>query len=309
MLRLSVVSPNATYQLTPTVASINEGEVLIVNLTTTGVQLNQKIQYTLSGPGITQADFVGVSPDLTGEFTVVNGFASVTIPIASDVLLEGNETLTITLKNLEQTSATVTVNDTSVPVVVLDVINYPHPTMSTGRLIPQWGTPTVTSITSASWNGYTATTSDSYSNQTYWASFRPFILNDAGWALFEGGNGFGWLSSHSSMAAQGTTRWIQIDCPTPLTPTGFYFSYGGEQWGSVCYMSNFMLQGSNNGTDWITLRTVNGHNPAGHNHSDESKVLLFTITNVGTYTKFRLSYTHTDAGIGYSPIIEDFGLV
>ena len=92
--------------------TINEGEQLTITLNTTNVTSGTIITYTISGDGITAADF-GLT-ELTGNFTISNNTASVTLDIANDITTEGIETFTITLDDVVTLiSKTITIQDKS----------------------------------------------------------------------------------------------------------------------------------------------------------------------------------------------------
>jgi hypothetical protein len=103
-----------TYTLTsnPT-PSANEGTSVVITLTTTSITNGQTIPYTISGANITSADISGAS--LTGNFTVNNNTATLTLNIAADLTSEGAETLTLSVNINNNTNAAVslTINDTS----------------------------------------------------------------------------------------------------------------------------------------------------------------------------------------------------
>jgi plastocyanin len=102
-------TPAATYSLSSSAASVNEGSTLTITLTTTGVSDAVNVPYTISG--VTSADISDAS--LTGNLTVTSGTANVVLTIAEDNLTEGTETLVFALDNGEATQQ-VTINDTSV---------------------------------------------------------------------------------------------------------------------------------------------------------------------------------------------------
>ena len=92
-------------------ASVNEGGTVRFTISTQNVAAGTTIAYQITG--ITNADLA--SGSLTGTVTLdANGRAFVDIGLANDVLAEGAETLVFTLSN-GTSSATVTVNDTSIP--------------------------------------------------------------------------------------------------------------------------------------------------------------------------------------------------
>ena len=103
------LTPAATYSLSSSAASVNEGSTVTITLVTTGVSDAVNVPYTISG--VTSGDISDAS--LTGNLTVTNGTSNVVLTIAADALTEGAETLVFALDNGEATT-TVTINDTSV---------------------------------------------------------------------------------------------------------------------------------------------------------------------------------------------------
>ena len=96
-----------TFSIAAASTSVNEGLNAVFNLTTTKVAIGTEISYTLSG--ISTGDLA--SGSLTGKVAVgANGLSTITIPIASDSLTEGPETLTLTTQGV---SASTVINDTS----------------------------------------------------------------------------------------------------------------------------------------------------------------------------------------------------
>ena len=95
------------YSLSSNLASVNEGGSVTFTVGTANVPNGTLLPYTITG--VTSADIGGAS--LTGNFTAITG-TTLTLFLASDVLTEGNETLTITL-NGTSTSASVLIYDTS----------------------------------------------------------------------------------------------------------------------------------------------------------------------------------------------------
>lgn len=100
---------NPTYNLSRSVASVNEGGSFTITLSTTNVPNGTAVGYNVTG--IQQAD---LSSGLTsGNFTVNNNTATLSFTLANDNLTEGPETF-----RLEVTTGTfpyidVTINDTS----------------------------------------------------------------------------------------------------------------------------------------------------------------------------------------------------
>ena len=120
------LTPEHTYTLTPSTATINEGAVLATTVTTTNVAPGTKFYYALSGTGMTTADFS--SGSLTGTETVgTDGKLSISHIIANDLTTEGAETLEIKLFSDEArqvqvgTTATVAITDTAINPFNLDI--------------------------------------------------------------------------------------------------------------------------------------------------------------------------------------------
>ena len=105
---LSESAPEPTYSIEKSVSSVDEGASVTFTLTTTNVANGTSVPYTITG--ISAADIT--SGSLTGNFTVNNNSATVTITATADQLTEGAETATLTLDNVADFDS-VTVNDTS----------------------------------------------------------------------------------------------------------------------------------------------------------------------------------------------------
>ena len=100
--------PVATYALSSDSASTNEGGSFVITLTTTYVTNGTVIPYTITG--VTSADIAGAN--LSGNFTVNNNTATVTVSVTADATTEGSEIFLMTLNALSVTQS-VTINDTS----------------------------------------------------------------------------------------------------------------------------------------------------------------------------------------------------
>lgn len=98
-----------TYVLTANKSTMNEGESVIFSLTTTKLDPDTIIPFTITG--ITVADITADS--LTGNFVIdASGKASLTIVTIADYVTEVNMNMVVTLDNLG-VSQSVTLNDTS----------------------------------------------------------------------------------------------------------------------------------------------------------------------------------------------------
>jgi hypothetical protein len=97
----------ATYSLSATSSSVNEGSNAVFNLKTSNVNVGTEVSYTLSG--IYSSDTAAGS--LTGKVIVgTGGLSTISIPISADGVTEGQESLTI---NVQGATASVLINDTS----------------------------------------------------------------------------------------------------------------------------------------------------------------------------------------------------
>jgi hypothetical protein len=91
-----------TYKITPTPGEAETNSITLT-LTTTGVTNGSVVPFTMSGVGVSAADFTPAST--SGNFTVsssdggFNGVATTTITLASDSATEGNEEVTVSLVN------------------------------------------------------------------------------------------------------------------------------------------------------------------------------------------------------------------
>lgn len=106
---LTSAAQSATYVLSSSASSVNEGQSFTITLTTTGLSDNTVVSYAVSG--IQAADLS--SGDLTGEFTITSNTATASFTVDEDALTEGNETFTLTLLNGAD-SVDVTIVDTSI---------------------------------------------------------------------------------------------------------------------------------------------------------------------------------------------------
>lgn len=133
-----------TYSLTRSAASANEGTTVIYTLATTSVINGTEIPYTITG--ISQEDLSFGS--VTGNFVINNNTASISATLASDLLTEGTETITIVATTpLGDYTQTTTIADTS---RTLYKLTTPEPLFT---LTPQQNTVTFTLSSTANLNG------------------------------------------------------------------------------------------------------------------------------------------------------------
>ena len=105
----STLTITPTYLITSSTPVIKEGNSVTFTLTTTNCANGTVIPYTISGGGITSADIGGIL--LSGNFTVNNNRSTpLILNITNDLIIEGNEILTLTLTGLG-ISTTVSISD------------------------------------------------------------------------------------------------------------------------------------------------------------------------------------------------------
>ncbi|MDA8618143.1 hypothetical protein N9M23_07740, partial [Gammaproteobacteria bacterium] len=110
-LLINDTSKGATYSITSGSESYDEGQSALFSLVTTNLVAGTSVAYTLSG--VSASDLV--SNSLTGTATVsASGTTIISLPLAADSLTEGAETLTVTLDGSSDTTASLTVVDTSI---------------------------------------------------------------------------------------------------------------------------------------------------------------------------------------------------
>ena len=109
-----------SYSISPSSSAVNEGDTITYTITTVGVADGTTLYWTNSGTTV-GADFTGTAN--SGSFTVNSGTATFTRVLANDYLTEGTETVIVDIRTgstsgpIVATSGTVSVADTSIPVV------------------------------------------------------------------------------------------------------------------------------------------------------------------------------------------------
>lgn len=115
-----------TYTLTknPSSGPVSEGQTVIFSLTTTNVNPNTAVPFTISGTGITRDDIesmklngIIVPVSLSGDFIVgkegTANYASLSLVLRADFTTEGTEILTVSSGNRLRSAVSVSINDTS----------------------------------------------------------------------------------------------------------------------------------------------------------------------------------------------------
>lgn len=250
MFKLSTVSPSATYLITSTPSpSANEGASVTITLQTTGVQYLHQLPFTIEGPGITVADFVGL-PSLTGSFIIQrDGTAQITLQLANDVTTEGPEAFDIVLFNGSRIA--VTINDTSIS---------PPSGFRYWRMVQL--TPTRTNSNGFEWHVNTfnifATRTDNQQAITALQRSQASRSNITSTALRSGSDLRAIFTDDPFHNAIFATRiagnWVAVDFGTNVNASSFqYRNSVGSQWAPT----RVGLEYSSNGTNWTSAITVN----------------------------------------------------
>lgn len=129
ILDTSQTPPSATYTLSRSATSVNEGGSFTITLNTTNVPAGTNVPYTITG--IQAAD---ITQSLTGSFVATND--TITFNVVADNLTEGNQTFLLSLNNGAD-SISVVINDTSTTPVV------PSYTLTTATSITEGNTLTL----------------------------------------------------------------------------------------------------------------------------------------------------------------------
>ena len=99
-LDLGFIDQNASLYNLSSVSAVTEGDTFTISLTTVNVENGTLVPYTITG--VSSDDIEGAS--LTGSFTVLDNFASISFTVSIDELVE-TETLTLTLNSITPTVA------------------------------------------------------------------------------------------------------------------------------------------------------------------------------------------------------------
>jgi hypothetical protein len=189
-----------TYAIGRSVSSVNEGSSVTFTLSTTNIANGTVLPYTITG--ISANDLT--SGSLTGNFTVSNNLATVTITASADLLTEGAETAILSLDSISPTvSASIIINDTST-----DIAAY-----TTSLLLNANGTDYSQNNTflDSSSNNFTITRN----GNTTQGSFSPYSVN-GGSAYFDGTDDYLSVQPNQQNMVIGTKSftiegWVYLD--------------------------------------------------------------------------------------------------
>ena len=104
----------ATYSIVASKNSVNEGDSIRFDVLTTNVEWGTSLNYSISGISAEDLSSGALNGSMVVQEGGDSGKASVTLSLSADQLTEGTEVLTLTVN---AQSKSVTVNDTSIPIV------------------------------------------------------------------------------------------------------------------------------------------------------------------------------------------------
>ena len=209
-----------TYTLARNAASVNEGDNIVITLTTTNLSDATTVPYTISG--VSTSD-IGAS--LTGSFTISNNSATATFSLANDATTEGLETFTLTLDGISE-SVSVTINDTSLtPAGPTYSITPAADNVDEGSALTI--NVTTTNVADATTLYYTLTNSSDFatssSNFTITSNAGSFTVTPTADATTEGGETFQVQirtdSTSGTVVATSNAITINDTSTTPAGPT------------------------------------------------------------------------------------------
>jgi hypothetical protein len=102
------VEPVATYALSSSADTVNEGSTFTITLSTSNVANGTNVAYTITG--VSSADINNAS--LTGAFNIQNNTSQLVLQTTADLTTEGNEILNLALDN-DEDNVSVTITDSS----------------------------------------------------------------------------------------------------------------------------------------------------------------------------------------------------
>jgi hypothetical protein len=245
IITIADTSTDLVATVTPNITSVNEGSAVTFNVT-----LDQSITTTLywdlntvSGT-INESDFVeGVT---SGSFAYSSGVGSTTLTLANDVTTEPTtESFQLRVKEMRNgnltvigTSATVTVNDTSI------TSGY---TIVSETKAPVFGVNGATTHPPTGWTSQINANADDANIQIPTLPFNFFINNTAFTSVFLGSNSYITFGS-------GSTEWSNLSVTNPAIPK-MMFGAADNSWQRV---STFV-----SGTDYVRVRYEGNANTSG----------------------------------------------
>ena len=250
---------NPTYTYSVSASSVDEGGNWTTTVTTTNVDDNTTLYWSLSGTNITSADFS--SGALTGSGTISNNTFNFSHTVAEDTLTEGTETVTIKLftdsgRNTQVgNTVTVTLNDTSLTPTYTATVSHNSrdegdsftTTMTTTNVANStelWWELSGTGIAAGDFSSGALTGSGTISNNTF--NFSHTIANDN---TTEGAETLNikFYSDSGRTTQVGSTVTCTIN-DTSLTPPYYSNEFsagdGMQVSGSTAQMSGFELDGN-----------------------------------------------------------------
>lgn len=164
----------ATYSITPTSSTMNEGANITVNVSTTNIPNATTLYWTIAHGTTVSADFTATS----GSFTINSNAGSFTITTIADKTTEGNESFSIQLRT---GSISGTVKATSDPITIIDTSLTPSYSASAAvNNVDENSSVTINITTTSVDNGttlYWTVLNNTTTNQDFSAVSGSFTIN------------------------------------------------------------------------------------------------------------------------------------
>jgi hypothetical protein len=272
--RMACAKPRPTYSVSPSVSAVNEGSTVSFAVSTTNVPNGTVLYWTNAGTS-SAADFSGGQN--SGSVTINSGTAAISRTLANDTLTEGTETIIIQIRTgslsgtVVATSATVTINDTSVTA--------PQFSWTGSFVLNNSAMQNINCTTYGAQSGYTVVNSAGNFSSAY-SDFTFTVAVPNTTIRYPGCLGIGIVNTLTALYTLGVERADYTAYPGPLYRTMVNYSYGGWPVGAA-----FRLQVQKTGS-LITFRFLNTGNGI---------VCADTTTlTAGVAYKIALYYARTD---------------
>ena len=272
----------ATYLLSASAASVNEGGSVTITLNTTNVTNGSSVGYNLTG--IESDD---ITEALTGTFLINNNTASKTFNIVNDLTTEGSQTMTLSLVGITE-SVAVLINDTSLTPVVPSYSVVPVATeVNEGADLDI--NVTTTNVTDATTLYWTVTAPGEFNvssgSFTINSNAGSFSVTPAADALTEGIETFSISVRTGSVSGPvvATTDPITIN-DTSTTPSGTVYNVtvasGTNQYGTG---NKYYIDGLSGASPTLSLIEGQTYVFRQNDSSNDTHQLLFSETANGTW--------------------------
>ena len=180
--QITINNVPATFAVTPSATSVNEGSSITFTVNTSGVPNSSTLYYSISGTNITSGDFSDNT--LTGSFTINTNTGSITktLTLLSDSPTEGTETFILTIRLGSPTGDIVA---TSPTISIVDLL--PN-IVTSGTATPAYGSNSSSSWPPSGWTSRQNANLDDGSIGPITLPFNFYLNNTAFTTLYVNSN-------------------------------------------------------------------------------------------------------------------------